>query len=191
MGKQEKPKQEKTTYQRVISGEIEPQGIQKGWKNLHKRKSFDTWDKDKLHAVSVKGGQAVAELHGERKTARQALEHILTLKITPEIMAAADIEPEIAERFKRDNPNATMYDLLNAVAVGKALAGNMRAYELVRDTHGDKPIERVEMTDNVTTESDRALMRQIADRLQDADSVQIVKDITADAVKTRDTDADI
>ena len=47
----------------------------------------------------------------------------------------------------------------------------MKAYELIRDTNGDKPIERVELTENVTTEADRALMQQIAARLEDPDTV--------------------
>jgi hypothetical protein len=59
--------------------------------------------------------------------------------------------------------------------------------QYIRDTHGDKPIERMEVTDNVTTDSDRALMRQIADRLGQADTIQVVADITSDSVKTDET----
>jgi len=125
----------------------------------------------------------VQELHGERRTAKQSLENILTLKATDDIIAAADIDEEIAKRLKRDNPNATLYDLIQAVAVGKALDGNMKAYELVRDTHGDKPIERVEVTENVTTDQDRELMRTIAARLEKAESVQIVEDVSSDTGK--------
>lgn len=40
------------------------------------------------------------------------------------------------------------------------------------------------MTDNVTTEADRELMKRIADRLEGAESVQIVSDITGDDVKS-------
>ena len=180
MGKKAKPgTTEKTTYQMIMDGEIEPKGAQKGWKNLQPENyNFSVIDKERLTEISRKGGKAVQELHGERRTARESLERLLTLKITDEILDGADIPTEIAERFKRDNPNATLYDLIQAVAVGKALGGSLKAYELVRDTHGDKPIERVEMTENVTTDDDRALMRQIAERLNNADSIQIVKDVT-------------
>lgn len=184
MSKQEEPKQEKTIYQQVVDGDIEPKGVQKGWKNLEKRVSFNMMSPEKRKEICQKGQKAMMELHGEKKTARQSLEKILTIKATPEILAAADVPDEFIERLRRDNPNATIYDLIQLVAVGKAVGGNMKAYELVRDTHGDKPVERVEMTDNVTTEADRELMKRIADRLEGAESVQIVSDITGDDVKS-------
>lgn len=166
---------EKSRASLIIDGVIEPEANERYLLNLRKRKPFNEWDKDKLHEIAVKGGEAVQELHGERRTAKQSLENVLTLKATDEIIAQADIDEEIAKRLKRDNPNATLYDLIQAVAVGKALQGNMKAYELVRDTNGDKPIDKVEVTDNVTTESDRELMRQIAERLDGAESVHIVE----------------
>lgn len=174
----------KTTYQRVISGEIEPKGQQKGWLNLETgRRSFNTLDKEELTEISRKGAAAVHKLHGEKKSARQALENILSLKLTDEIAQSADIDPAILERVKRDNPDATLYDAIQAVAVGRAMSGNIKAAEYVRDTHGDAPIKEIKVDQNITTDADRALMRQIADRLADSDIV-IVKDITADTVKT-------
>ena len=172
----EEKKEEKSLYQQIIDGDREPEASQKGWINLQKRKSFNTWDRDKLHEVAVKGGKAVQELHGKKRTAREALEGILTLKATDEIIAGADLPDEIMARLKRSNPDLTVYDLIQAVAVGRAVAGNMKSYELIRDTYGDKPIERVELTENITTEADRALMQQIAGRLADAGELLIVKD---------------
>ena len=173
-------KKEKSLYQQIIDGDIEPESSQKGWINLQKRKPFNTWDRDKLHEVAVKGGKAVQELHGKKRTAREALEGILTLKATDEMIAGADLSDDLINRLKRSNPDLTVYDLIQAVAVGRAVAGNMRSYELIRDTYGDKPIERLEVTDNITTEADRALMQQIAGRLEEAEKIAIVKDITED-----------
>lgn len=185
MGKGKQEKTEKTTYDRVISGEIEPQGQQKGWFNLEKgRLSFDKMDAEKRREICRKGAEAVNRLHGEKKTAKQALENVLTLRLTDDIAESADVDPAIIERLRRDNPNATLYDLIQAVAVGRAVGGSIPAMLYVRDTHGDKPVDRVEVTENVTTDADRALMRQIADRLQDAESIQIVADITEADVKT-------
>lgn len=177
----EEKKEEKTLYQQIIDGDREPEPRQKGWKNLQKRKSFDTWDRDKLHEVSIKGGQAVQKLYGKRKTAKEALEGILTLKASDEMIAAADIPDDLINRLKRSNPDLTVYDLIQASAVGRAVAGNMKSYELIRDTYGDKPIDRVEVTENITTEADRALMQQIAGRLAEAGELLIVKDQTDDS----------
>ena len=181
--KREKPK-EKSRNALIVEGLIEPEEHERYLLNLRKRKPFNEWDKDKLHEIAVMGGKAVQELHGERRTAREALSNVLTLKVTPEILEQADIDTSISERLKRDNPNATIYDLIQAVAVGKALEGSARHIEYIRDTNGDKPIDRVEVTENVTTDADRALMSQIAERLKDAETVHIVKDITPDDVKT-------
>lgn len=181
--KREKPK-EKSRNALIVEGLIEPEENERYLLNLRKRKPFNEWDKDKLHEVAVMGGKAVQELHGERRTAREALGSVLTLKVTDDILAQADIDEAIAQRLKRDNPNATIYDLIQAVAVGKALEGSARHIEYIRDTNGDKPIDKVEVTDNITTDADRALMSEIADRLRQAESVQIVSDITGDDGKT-------
>lgn len=173
-------KKEKSLYQKIRDGEVEPQGVQKGWKNLQPEKyDFNVIDPEKRKEICRKGAAAVNKLHGEKKTARQALESILTLKINDDILAGADIDPSMAERFKRDNPNATIYDLINAVAAGRALGGNIKAAEYIRDTYGDRPIERVEVTENVTTDQDRELMRQIMQRLDDPGLV-IARDISED-----------
>ena len=161
----------------IIDGLIEPNEDEKYLLNLRKRKPFNQWDKEEHRKVCQKGNKALQELHGEKKTAKQSIERVLTLKVTDEILEQAEIDPKIAERLKRDNPNATLYDLIQAVAVGKALDGNVKAMEYVRDTHGDKPIERVEIEENITTEQDRELMRQIAERLESAE-ITVVKDIS-------------
>lgn len=170
----------RTDYDRIKAGEQQPEGSQKGWKNLTLAHNFAVIDKEKHREISRKGAAAVNKLYGEKKTAKEALQNILTLKITPEIIAKADLEPELAERLKRSNPDATVYDLMQIVAVGRAVGGNMKAYELVRDTYGDMPIKQVEITENITTDADRALMQQINKRLQEAETVQIVEAVQSD-----------
>ena len=177
---QDEPKKEKSRASMIIDGEIEPEPHERYLLNLRKRKPFNQWDKDEMHAVAVKGGEAVQKLHGKRKSAKDALADVLTLKATDEIVQSAGIDPAIAAKLKRDNPDATLYDLIQAVAVGRALEGNVKAMEYVRDTHGDAPVKQIEVTENITTEQDRELLKQINDRLQQAESVQIVESIVSD-----------
>ena len=174
----EEKKKEKTRAQMIIDGDIEPEKHERGLLNLRKRVPFNQMTPEKQYEIRRKGAEAINQLHGEKKSAKQALEKILTLKVDDDLLAVADIPEEIAKRLRRDNPNATIYDLVQAVAVGRALDGNMKAYELVRDTHGDKPIERVEVTENITTDEDRALMKQINERLQ-ASELVVVSDASA------------
>jgi hypothetical protein len=168
---------EKTRAQMIIDGDIEPEPHERGLLNLRKRVPFNQMDPEKVKEIKRKGAEAVRQLHGEKKTAKQSLEKILTLKVDDDIVAAADIDPEIVKRLRRDNPNATLYDLIQAVAVGRALDGNMKAYELIRDTHGDKPIERVDVTGEIMSEADRDMLQKISARLDDPGLV-IAHDIT-------------
>lgn len=180
MKKEDKPK-EKSRASMIIDGLIEPETPkEKGLLNLRKRVPFNQMDEEKRKEICRKGAEAVNQLHGEKKTAKQSLENILTLKVTDSILEKADIDEAVAERLKRDNPNATLYDLIQAVAVGRALDGNIRAAEYVRDTHGDRPVEKVEVSENVTTDQDRALMRQIAERLGKSEKLLIVENATDD-----------
>lgn len=174
-----KQEKEKSIYQKVIDGDIEPEGSQKGYKNLlegQRKHNFAVIDPEKRREIQRKGAEAVNRLHGEKKTARESLEQILTLKATDDIISAADLSPELAERLKRDNPNATLYDLIQIVAAGRAVSGNMKAYELIRDTYGDKPHDTVEINASITTDQDRELMQRIADRLNDP-NIEVVKTV--------------
>ena len=174
---QDEPKKEKSRASMIIDGDIEPEENERYLLNLRKRVPFNQMDPEKVKEIRRKGAEAVNQLHGEKKTAKQALASVLTLKATDEVVKAADIDPKIAERLKRDNPNATLYDLIQAVAVGRALEGNVKAMEYVRDTHGDAPVKQIEVTENITTDADREMLQMIAARLQDGEKIEIVKDI--------------
>lgn len=161
----------------IIDGEIEPEPHERGLLNLRKRIPFNEMDAEKVLEIRRKGAEAVNRLHGEKKTAKQSLENILTLKVDDSIIASADIDPKVAEKLKRDNPNATLYDLIQAVAVGRALDGNVKAMEYVRDTHGDKPTDKVDITGQIMTESDRTLLQTVNARLEQAE-ITVVMDNT-------------
>lgn len=174
----------KSRASQIIDGDIEPTTPkERTLLNLRKRTSFNMMDADKLREISRKGQKAMMELHGEKKTARDSLKNILTLKVTDDILDIADVDPKVAERLKRDNPNATLYDLIQCVAVGKAIDGNVKAMEYVRDTHGDKPIDKVEISDNVMTEADRELLKSISARLEDGDRLEIVRDMATESTE--------
>lgn len=171
----DEPKKEKSRASMIIDGDIEPEPHERYLLNLRKRKPFNQWDKDRMHEVAVMGGKAVQELHGERRSAKESLENILSLKATDEIIANCDIDKAIAERVKRDNPNATLYDMVQAVAVAKALDGSINAMTYVRDTNGDMPKKEISITDNIMTDKDRELLESIADRLNHAENMVIVE----------------
>ena len=97
----EKETKQKTRYQQVIDGDVEPIGHEKGWINLEKRVPFNKMDEEKRREICRKGQQAVMQLHGEKKTARESLEKILTIKVSDEILAGADVPTEIIRSDER------------------------------------------------------------------------------------------
>ena len=166
----------KSIYEKVISGEIEPEGCQKGWKNLRPI-PITARSPEERKEIQRKGAEAVNKIKGEEKSAKQSLDRMLSILVTEGILDKADIETELAERLRRENPSMTLYDAVNAVALGRALAGNVKAMEYVRDTRGDAPVKQVEITENITTDADREMLQMIAARLQEGDRIEIVKDI--------------
>jgi len=166
----------KSEYEKVMSGEIEPTGCQKGWKNL-RPVPFDQMTEEQALEIRRKGAAAVREIRGEKKTAKQVLENLLTLKATDELIDSADLTPELIERLKKGAKGATLYDLVGAVALGKALDGNIKAAEYIRDTYGDKPVDKVEVQADIMTDTDRAMLQKISARLDDPGLV-IVQDVT-------------
>ncbi len=144
----------------------------KGWQNLKtEENSFALYDRDRLREVSRKGAEASHKARAEKKSARQALEKILTMNVTDQIVNGAELSPELAEQLKAEFPDATLYDLLQLVAVGNALGGDMRAVEYVRDTCGDKPSNKIDMqTENAPlSEADRMLLEKVSRRLDNPD----------------------
>ena len=176
----ENMKQEKTRYQMIMDGEAEPEGKEKGYINLIKgqtQHNLAVIDPEKAREIHSKGAQAVNKLHGEKKSAKQILDNVLTLLVDDQIIDGADLPPEIANKLKKSNKDITMYELIQTVAAGRAAAGNMKAYELIRDTYGDKPVEKVELQADVMTDTDRELLQKISARLDDP-ALTIVQDVT-------------
>ena len=171
-------KEHKTRYQMIRDGEIEPEGIEKGWMNLQPI-PINTRPPEEQREICSKGGKAVQKIHGEKKTARESLQRMLSILATPEILQAADIETALADRLKRENPDMTLYDVMNAAAIGKAISGNVASMQYVRDTAGDKPKDQIELTSNIMTDQDRELLQQISSRIENADQICIVSDQTA------------
>lgn len=167
---------EKSIFQKVIDGDVEPVGSQKGWNNLQTEKySFATMDPKKRSEISRKGAEAVNKIRGEKRTAKEALENILTLRVTDTIIDKSDLDPELADRLKRSGVDITLYDLIQLVAAGRAAGGNMKAYELIRDTYGDMPVKQVEITENITTDQDRAMLKEINELLK-AGKIAVIED---------------
>lgn len=106
-----------------------------------------------------KAGKASAEARRGKKNLQQLLNTMLSSPATPEMVA-------MAQSLGIDAKDAdTLYDALNVAIIKRALSGDGYAYQLIRDSAGDKPTEKVEQAVSYFTENDVEVMRKLDARL--------------------------
>ena len=111
-----------------------------GTKNL-KPNTRENRTKEEQKQIAIKGGIASGKARREKKTLRQCLEILL-------------------ERTLKDKKGIEMSgaEAVSLKVFEKALKGDIRAFEVLRDTAGQKPIEKVQMkTDINIAESEERL----------------------------------
>lgn len=94
----------------------------KGAENL---RPFDTLTEEQQRAIRSKGGKASAEAKRKKKELKELLEIALS-------------QPS------ENNPDIDRWTEVTAALVKKAMAGDTKAFELVRDTIGQKPTDKIE-----------------------------------------------
>lgn len=95
--------------------------------NEQNLKPFDQLTESEQRAIRSKGGKASGEARRARKTLREELLALLS----------QDIKTKNGESM---NTQVAMSSSL----IKEALKGNTKAFELVRDTIGEKPVDKVE-----------------------------------------------
>lgn len=88
---------------------------------------------------SSKGGKRSGEIRRQRKTLKEQLELLLSLPVkdeqTRDYIASLGIDPDTI-----DNATALTLSMYQ-----EGLKGNTKAYELIRDTLGEKPTDKLEL----------------------------------------------
>lgn len=56
--------------------------------------------------------------------------------------------------------------VMTAAAAQKAMAGDLKAYEILRDTAGQMPTKDIQVTAEVFTEANKALLDKVAERIK-------------------------
>ena len=87
---------------------------------------FDKLPEEKQREIRSKGAMASAEKRRQKKTLKQELEILLEMM---------------------DKNGHTNQEKISMAILAKAGKGDTKAYEVIRDTIGQKPVERVETTE--------------------------------------------
>lgn len=107
----------------------------------------------------AKAGKALSEAYKKRKTAKEILNNMLAR--TLDDSSISDILSGDKQIIGKDKD---VYSVMIARIIQEANKGNVKAFDSVRDTAGDKPGETVDINANLITDADRALMEKLAKR---------------------------
>lgn len=112
--------------------------------------------------IQSAGGKAVSAMRAQRRTLKQALDLILAKPVTQE-QAEAIFEQTTGNLLPED---ASIADLLGLAAVREAAKGNTRAFEVVRDSVGEKPRDELSVENNTLSPAELSLLHKVQARLE-------------------------
>ena len=105
-------------------------------------------------SIQAAGGRAVQAALKQRRSFAETIDIMLRRPANTEDIAKYGL-----------NKDATQLDAITAAAVMQAAKGNIKAQEYLRDTAGEKPIDRQEISGNIITDADKSLIDKIQKRL--------------------------
>jgi hypothetical protein len=89
----------------------------------------DKRSKEELREMTSKGGKASGKARRKKKELRECLEILLNRK------------------YETDGKELTGSEIMSVTAIKAAMGGDWKAWELVRDTAGQKPVEKLIMAE--------------------------------------------
>lgn len=104
--------------------------------------------------IQRKGAEALNAAHAQRRTLAETIDVMLRRKAPEEIREAYNL-PE----------GATLQDAATLALLLQATKGNVKAFATMRDTAGEMPVSKQEITADVMTAADRALVEKLSRRL--------------------------
>ena len=106
--------------------------------NEQNLKPRTTLSKEEAKRLGSKGGKASAKAKRERKAIRDQLKALLELPVKNEKLKNKIKELGISDK-DIDNQMAITISIFN-----RALNGDTKAFEVIRDTIGEKPVEQIQ-----------------------------------------------
>jgi hypothetical protein len=114
-------------------------------------------------AIASKGGKTSKENQAKRKSFRDSLDMILSIKASKEEIES--LPKEVRQYFDNIGYIPTKEDLINIRAVELSIVGSDKHMIFARDTVGEKPTDKQEVTAEVYTPEALSLLEKISNRL--------------------------
>jgi hypothetical protein len=114
--------------------------------NLEKGKATQFKAGEEQAKIASKGGKASAAKRREKKTMEQSLQILLNLAVSDSTLT----DPTDNDVFNKvKGKNLTVQDKILVEVIKKALKGDLKAIEFLRDTSGQKPIDKKNVKQDV------------------------------------------
>lgn len=124
------------------------------------------YDKTSDTEIQRKGAEALHAQHKHRRNLSEIMDDLLKKPADKVLSLLTEDEQQTKLSTLMAGTDATVYDLVAARMAIEAIAnGDTKAATFVRDSAGDKPVEQQEISANVMTDADRALLAKVSKRV--------------------------
>lgn len=134
-----------------------PNGKEKGYRNLI---PLNDRTKEEQREIAKKGGKKSGEVRRQKKTAKELLETLLNTDMSDDMIT--DVLGGSQDLL---GDNKTAYNVMLTKMLQVACAGDTKAFVALRDTVGDKPADKQEITADIMTDADRKVIENIKKRI--------------------------
>lgn len=149
-----------------IKEEQRKRGNEIGRKNLI---PFNELDPQKALEIRQAGHKAMMEVKAKRKTIKEVMEMITDLNV--EDIAENYVDTEIIDKAREVSDDLTAYDLIGLAQLQNAIKGSTKSAEFIRDSKGERPKDIQEISVDIITDSDRAMLENINNRLDSLEAI--------------------
>ena len=111
--------------------------------------------REQKSANCSKAGKASGKARRDNRTLKEIALELMAAEASPEDIKKYNLPEGVS--------NAVV---MTAAAIKKAREGDMKAYESLRDTAGQMPTKEVQVSAEVFTEANKALLDKVADRIR-------------------------
>ena len=116
--------------------------------------------KEEQREIAKKGGKKSGEVRKQRKNAKELLERLLSTNMTDDM-----IEDVLGGSQDLLGDDKTAYNVMLTKMLQVACSGDTKAFVALRDTVGDKPADKQEITADIMTDADRKVIENIKKRI--------------------------
>jgi hypothetical protein len=125
-------------------------------------------DPERDHEIRSKGGKKAQELNKRKRALKDILDVMLALPATADILTDSDLTQTAEAAALAAGETLTAYDAVALAQIWRAAKGDTEAARWVRDSAGDKPVEKAQVVADVVTSADAEIAKRVAERLEKA-----------------------